>query len=292
MKFVIITGLSGAGRTQAVRALEDLGFFCVDNLPPTLIPKFAELCAQSEGKISKIALVIDIRGGQFFGDLFEALEHLEETGFVYRILFLEAADETLVRRFKETRRRHPLAPHGRLLEGIKAERKQLEELRGRAHRIIDTSELTPNQLRDEIMSLFAEDAEIDRLGITLVSFGFKYGLPLDADLVFDVRFLPNPHYVESLRPLPGTEAAVKEYVTKWPITGKFIEKSFNLLDFLLPHYLNEGKTTLTIAVGCTGGKHRSVVIAEKLKEMLQGKGHEAATEHRDVAKCSAGAGEK
>lgn len=292
IKFVIITGLSGAGKTQAVRALEDLGFFCVDNLPPTLIPKFAELCAQSEGKISKIALVIDIRGGQFFGDLFDSLEHLEETGFVYQILFLEAADETLVRRFKETRRRHPLAPHGRLLDGITAERKQLEELRGRAHRIIDTSELTPNQLRDEIMSFFAEDAEIDRLGITFVSFGFKYGLPLDADLVFDVRFLPNPHYVESLRPLPGTDAAVKEYVTKWSITGKFIEKSFGLLDFLLPHYLNEGKTTLTIAIGCTGGKHRSVVVAEKLKEMLQEKGYEAVAEHRDVAKRSTGVGEQ
>jgi UPF0042 nucleotide-binding protein len=291
MKFVIITGLSGAGRTQAVRALEDLGFFCVDNLPPTLIPKFAELCAQSEGKIAKIALVIDIRGGQFFGDLFAALEHLEETGFVFQILFLEAADETLVRRFKETRRRHPLAPQGRLLEGITAERKRLEELRGRAHRIIDTSRLTPNQLRDEVMSLFAADAEIDRMGITLVSFGFKYGLPLDADLVLDVRFLPNPHYVESLRPLPGTEAAVREYVTKWPITGRFIEKSFGLLDFLLPNYLSEGKTTLTVAVGCTGGKHRSVVIAEKLAEMLRKKGYEAAAVHRDAAKSGAEAGE-
>lgn len=291
IKFVIITGLSGAGKTQAVRALEDLGFFCVDNLPPVLLPKFAELCAQSEGKIHKIALVIDIRGGQFFDDLFAALEHLEETGFMYRILFLEASDETLIRRFKETRRRHPLALHGRVVEGIAQERTRLDELRGRAHRIIDTSGLTPAQLRDEVMSIFADDAELERLGITVVSFGFKHGLPLDADLVFDVRFLPNPHYVDALRPLPGTEESVRSYVTKWPITGKFIKKAFGLLDFLIPHYINEGKTQLTVAVGCTGGKHRSVVIAEKLQELLREKGHKVAVEHRDVNKDGAGVGD-
>ncbi len=290
IKFVIITGLSGAGRTQAVRALEDRGFFCVDNLPPTLIPKFAELCAQSEGKISKIALVIDIRGGQFFEDLFDALGHLEETGFNYRILFLEASDETLVRRFKETRRRHPLSPHGRVLEGISLERKRMEELRGWAHKIIDTSDLTPTQLREQVVTAFAEDTAKDRLEITIVSFGFKYGLPLDADLVFDVRFLPNPHYVDSLRPLTGSDEPVRQYVRKWPITGKFIKKCFGLLDFLIPLYQTEGKSLLTVAVGCTGGRHRSVVVAEALQELLLEKGHKVVAEHRDAGRDSVGAG--
>lgn len=290
VRFVIITGLSGAGKTHAVRVLEDLGFFCVDNLPPTLIPKFAELCSQPGGKVNRVALVIDIRGGEFFDSTFEALESLERVGFAYQILFLEASDEALVRRFKETRRRHPLAPQGRILEGIQEERRRLEELRGKAHIIIDTSNFTPQQLREQIKAIFAADQELPPFVVSVVSFGFKFGLPRDADLVFDVRFLPNPHYVESLRTLNGNHYTVKEYVMKWPLTQKFIRRLFGLICFLLPHYLNEGKPQLTIGIGCTGGQHRSVVVANRLAELLKARQHTVVVEHRDIEKNEPGAG--
>ncbi len=287
IRFVIITGLSGAGKTEAVRCLEDLGFFCVDNLPPTLIPKFAELCLQSGGKLNRIALVVDIRGGDFFDSALEALEALERTGFVCEILFLEASEEVLVRRFKETRRRHPLAVEGRIVEGLAEEVRRLEVLRGKAHHIIDTSNLTPRELRRLVAERFAGEGPAGRMAVNLVSFGFKYGLPLDADMVLDVRFLPNPHYVPSLRPLTGEEADVREYVLKWPLTKQFLTRAWALLSFLLPHYVSEGKSQFTLAVGCTGGQHRSVVIANILAERIRALGFRASVTHRDATRWQA-----
>lgn len=284
IRFVIITGLSGAGKSEAVRAFEDLGYFCVDNLPPTLIPKFAELCAQSEGKINKIALVIDIRGGQFFDSLFDALENLESVGFRYDVLFLEATDEVLVRRFKEARRRHPLAPEGSILDGLTAERKKLEQLRGRATRIIDTSHMSGRQLKEEIMRTYAAKDDGARMTVNVISFGFKHGLPLDADLIFDCRFLPNPHYVASLKSHNGNEAVVADYVLKWPTTQRFIAKLSDLLEFLMPQFSKEGKSQVIIGIGCTGGKHRSVTLANVLGDFLRQNGYPVVVEHRDIEK--------
>lgn len=281
-RLVIITGMSGAGKTQVVRAMEDLGYFCVDNLPPMLIPKFAELCAQSAGRVSRIALVVDIRGGEFFDTAVQALEEVEKQGYLYEILFLEAADETLIRRYKETRRRHPLAPHGRISEGINRERDRLEHIRGRANQIIDTSDLSTTQLRDKIISLFAGEREQERMTITVVSFGFKYGIPLDADMVFDVRFLPNPFYVESLRRKSGQVQEVGDYIWKWPVTQQFMERLGGLVDFLVPNYMKEGKNQLIIAIGCTGGLHRSVFVATRIYEGLRNKGYKVNMEHRDI----------
>lgn len=285
--FVIITGLSGAGKSRAIQSLEDMGFFCVDNLPPSLLPQFAEMCSQSD-QLRRVSLVMDIRGGEFFDEISAALRTLEEMGFVYHILFLEASDETLVRRFKETRRRHPLAPHGRILEGIHEERKMLEELRGRAHRIIDTSDLTPQRLREELQQVFGSDEGLARLIISIVSFGYKHGLPLDADLVFDVRFLPNPFYVDSLREKPGTEAEVEQYIMKWPLSQRFMRRFIGFMEFILPNFLTEGKSQLTIAIGCTGGLHRSVVVAGRLAARLREGGHTVIVEHRDVGKAGTG----
>lgn len=282
VRLVIVTGMSGAGKTQVVRAMEDLGYFCVDNLPPMLIPKFAELCAQSAGKVGKIALVVDIRGREFFDTLVQVLEDMEKQGYMYEMLFLEASDETLIRRYKETRRRHPMAPHGRISEGIFRERDRLEHVRGRATHIIDTSDISTSQLKEKIIALFASDREHERMSITVVSFGFKYGVPLDADMVFDVRFLPNPFYVESLRRKSGTVPEVGEYIWKWPITQQFTEKLSGLIDFLVPNYIKEGKSQLIIAIGCTGGLHRSVFMAHKIYDGLRNKGYKVNVEHRDV----------
>lgn len=281
-RLVIITGLSGAGKTLAVRSLEDLGFFCVDNLPPQLIPKFAELCAQTAGKINRVALVIDVRGGEFFRDLVEVLEDLKQQGVSYTILFLEASDEALVRRFKESRRPHPLSPGGEIVEGIAAERAQLRELRGLAHKIIDTSNMTVNQLKSEIANLYGDAADQERLAITIMSFGYKHGIPLDADLVIDVRFLPNPHYVAELRPLTGHDPRVRDYVFGFDVTREFLERMVDMLEFLIPHYVREGKATLTVAVGCTGGMHRSVALVNRLGELLRAHGHRVAVRHRDL----------
>ena len=281
-RLVIITGMSGAGKTQVVRCLEDLGYFCVDNLPPALIPKFAELCSQSDGKVSRIALVVDIRGGEFFDTLVHVLEDMEKQGYVYEVVFLEAADATLIRRYKESRRRHPLAPSSRISDGISRERDKLEHVRGRATHIIDTSELSTTALREKITALFAGEREQARMNITVLSFGFKYGMPLDADMVFDVRFLPNPFYVESLRHHSGQEEAVAEYIWKWPVTRHFMEKLTGLVEFLVPLFIKEGKSQLVIAVGCTGGMHRSVFVAEKIFEGFRSKGYKVNVEHRDI----------
>lgn len=282
-KMVIVTGLSGAGKTQAMRSLEDLNFFCVDNLPPALIPKFTELCAQSARQINNIALAVDIRGGEFFDTLFEVLGDLDSRGMKYDVLFLEASDETLVRRFKETRRHHPLRT-GDVLSDIRRERALLQDLRGRANKIIDTSDLTPQQLREEIGSIFGEGAGPSRLMITLVTFGYKYGIPLDSDLVIDVRFLPNPHYIPDLRQLTGNDPQVQEFVFGYATTSEFMQRFTELIEFLIPQYIKEGKTTLTIAIGCTGGMHRSVSLANRLHELLQGKDYRVSIRHRDIAR--------
>lgn len=282
IRFVIITGLSGAGKSETMHCFEDLGYFCVDNLPPILIPKFAELCAQSDGRINRIALVVDIRGGSFFDDIFDALEILEQNGFSYEILYLEASEEMLIRRFKETRRRHPMSTGGSILEGIRAENERLQDIRGKATRIIDTSEISVRNHHELIHQYYAETPEQEKMLITVVSFGFKNGIPLDADLVFDVRFLPNPHYVDSLRALNGNQTEVLNYVLKWPITLRFLAKLYDFVDFLGPHYVKEGKANLIIGIGCTGGQHRSVAVANKLGDYLRTKGYRVVAYHRDI----------
>lgn len=283
MRFVIVTGLSGAGKTQAIRCLEDIGFFCVDNLPPALVPKFADLCYQTGSKIDRIAVVIDIRGGKFFDDLFESLNVLKAHNFKYEILFLDARDDVLIKRFKETRRSHPLAPNGRVIDGITEERRRLDEVKSKADFIIDTSNLLPRQLKEEIIHIFIENKKFEGIIISVISFGYKYGIPLDSDLVFDVRFLPNPFYVESLKRKSGKDDSVRQYVMKWPETNEFLKKIDDLVEFLIPFYIREGKTQLVISIGCTGGRHRSVTIAEKLYESLKEKGHTVIINHRDIS---------
>lgn len=280
---VIITGMSGAGKTIAVQSMEDLGFFCVDNLPPVLIPKFAELIQQSNGKIGRVALVIDLRGREFFKALSQSLLDLKEHYTIRsEILFLDATDTVLVQRYKETRRRHPLAPADAPLEGIGQERKLLEELKGLANQVIDTSNLKPAQLKERIAARFT-NMEESKLSLNVISFGFKYGVPIDADLIFDVRFLPNPHYVEALRPNTGMDSDVYEYVMKWSETQEFLVKLLDMLHFLIPQYRKEGKSQVVIGIGCTGGKHRSVSIAEYLGKVLgESETEVVRVRHRDA----------
>ncbi|MFP4198588.1 MAG: RNase adapter RapZ [Halanaerobium sp.] len=282
MDFLLITGMSGAGKSLALNYFEDRGYFCVDNLPPALISKFAELCLQSD--LDKIALVSDIRGREFFNELFKELSKIEKMNLNYNILFLEASDDVLIRRYKESRRRHPLDEEGRMLDAIERERKLLEELRGRATKIIDTGELKISELQEELNQLFLAEEDKNLLHLSLISFGFKYGIPRDADLVMDVRFLPNPYYVESLRKKTGNDQEVQDYVIKWPSTEKFYSKFFDLIDFLLPEYKKEGKSHLSIAIGCTGGKHRSVTTVNKLAEFLADGDFNINLEHRDIEK--------
>jgi RNase adapter protein RapZ len=283
MRFVIVTGLSGAGKTQAIRNLEDLGYFCVDNLPTTLIPKFAEACYNTDGRIDKIALVIDIRGGKFFDDLFESLKHLKREGYKYEILFLEASDEVLIKRFKESRRKHPLAPDGRLLNGILMERNRLREVKDRADNIIDTSKLATRELREEIAKIYSEEGQVEtQLIITILSFGFKYGIPVDSDLAFDVRFLPNPYYIPELKKYSGNDKPVSDYVMNFKETRDFIDKLEDMLQFLIPNYLKEGKRQLIVSIGCTGGRHRSVTIANVIYNRLKDYGHKVNIDHRDI----------
>jgi UPF0042 nucleotide-binding protein len=283
MRFLILTGLSGAGKTQTIRNLEDLGFFCVDNLPPTVIPKFAEACYQTNGNIDKIALVIDIRGGKFFDDLFESLTFLKNEGYKYEILFLEASDEALIKRYKETRRKHPLAPEGRVLNGIASERKKLKDVRERADHIIDTTKLSARQLTEKINSLYSEEGQIEtKIIITVLSFGFKYGIPVDSDLVFDVRFLPNPYYIPELKQYSGNDKPVRDYVLDFEGTKTFVDKLQDMLIYLIPNYKKEGKRQLIVSIGCTGGRHRSVAIANKIHEILEHSGYNVNIDHRDI----------
>ncbi|MGI6633441.1 MAG: RNase adapter RapZ [Bacillota bacterium] len=285
---VLITGLSGAGKSQAIRTLEDLGYFCVDNLPPALISTFMQLCKQLEEPISKIAMVVDVRGREFFEDLSDALEALETDGIKPAVLFLEANDEALVRRYKETRRRHPLSPQGSTLEVIREEREILSDLRAKATVIIDTSDLTTSEFRKQLVDVFSKTVKFEKLLITIVTFGFKYGLPLDADLVFDVRFLANPHYVAELRPLTGLDERVSKYVFKPTLARSFFNRLTKFIDFLLPNYVDEGKSHLTIAIGCTGGRHRSVALGEALRSHLETKEHTVVVEHRDIERRESG----
>ncbi|MBM3470803.1 MAG: RNase adapter RapZ [Armatimonadetes bacterium] len=292
MQFVIITGLSGAGKSTVMKVFEDLGFFCVDNLPPALLPKFADLCLHSEEKVRRVAIVIDIRGGEFFDDLFSALHQVARLGLRADILFLDAADDVLVRRFKETRRKHPLAQTGRVLTGIRAERRRLEAVKGRAHRIVDTSNLTVRELRDEIASAYRRARAPRRpLEVSIVTFGYKYGIPIDADLILDVRFLPNPHYQPALRPLPGTHAHVRKFVAGQPQTRDFLARLNEFGDYLLPQFVAEGKSHLTIGLGCTGGRHRSVVLGEELARHLRRRGYRVRVSHRDLRKDDRDLGE-
>ena len=282
MEFLIITGLSGAGKSLATQTLEDLGFFCVDNLPPTLIPKFAEIIQESQGRIRRVALVIDVRGGEFFDALGTALADLEASGIRFQIVFLDASDEILVRRFEETRRKHPLG--GSILDGIRTERRRLQPLKEQAHKIIDTSTLTARELKEELADTFVRTDGRRTLAVTVTTFGYKYGIPLDADLVFDVRFLPNPYYVEALRPLPGNSPEIREFVLRSRQTVEFRQRLHDMLAYLLPQFTAEGKSHLTVAIGCTGGKHRSVVIGEDLAEFLRGAGYAVRVKHRDMRK--------
>jgi UPF0042 nucleotide-binding protein len=277
----IITGLSGAGRSEAARCLEDLGYFVVDNLPPSLLPKMAELGSRPGGP-GRVAIVLDVRGGVFFAELSKALTELAALSVPSRILFLEASDEDLVNRYEATRRRHPLAPADRVVEGIRKERTMMEGLRGDADLIIDTSGLTPHELRDRIRDAFAEAPPEQSLQVSLVSFGYKYGAPRDADLVIDCRFLPNPHWVEDLRPLPGTDDRVRSYVRDQQQYREFLRRLRSLLGFMVPGFVAEGKSYLTVGVGCTGGRHRSVVVVEDLAPFFREKGMPASVDHRDL----------
>ncbi|HLU23023.1 RNase adapter RapZ [Lederbergia graminis] len=281
IQLVIITGMSGAGKTVAIHSFEDLGFFCVDNLPPALMPKFLELMKESGNKMNKVALVMDLRGREFFDTLLLVLDELSESTWVTpQILFLDADDAALVRRYKETRRSHPLAPANLPLEGIKQERNLLSDLKGRAQTIYNTSNMKPKELREKIISEFAVNKQTV-FTVNVMSFGFKHGIPIDADLVFDVRFLPNPHYIEHLKPKTGLEEDVSSYVLKWNDTQKFLAKTTDLLSFMLPHYKREGKSQLVIAIGCTGGQHRSVALAEYFAKFFENDYHTQVT-HRDI----------
>lgn len=285
-QLIIITGLSGAGKSQALHILEDVGFFCVDNLPPNLIPTLIELCINTDGKISQVALVTDIRSEEFLQNFKDVFEGLKKYFIKYMLLFLEAEEEVLVRRYNETRRRHPLAKEGiGILESIRLEKKRLEEIRNLATYILDTSNLTPKLLKDKILEYIEGLNYISKghLFITIYSFGFKYGVPLDSHLIFDVRFLPNPYYEKELRFLSGESPKVKEFLLSHRETQEFLEYVKNLLDFLIPLYQEEGKTHLNISIGCTGGRHRAVVIAELLKEHLSPK-YPVKVFHRDILK--------
>ena len=284
MRFIVITGISGAGKSLVAKYLEDAGFFCIDNLPPLLIPKIAEICCQGYGKIDKIAFVIDIREGELLNDLFPGLDALKEAGHTYEILFLDASDRVVIKRYKESRRAHPLAPEGRLLRGITEERRVLQKIKEKADYIIDTSNLIPRQLKEEISSIIDEAKTFKGLIISIISFGFKYGIPIECDLVFDVRFIPNPYYIDSMKKLTGKNETVKHYVIKMNETDEFLKKLDDMLDFLIPNYLKEGKSQLVIGIGCTGGRHRSVVIADALLGMMQEKRHRVIIEHRDIDK--------
>ncbi|MEK3763501.1 RNase adapter RapZ [Solibacillus sp. FSL K6-4121] len=280
-ELVIITGMSGAGKTVAVQSFEDLGYYCVDNLPPELLTTFLALMKDSEKKISRIAVVMDLRGREFFGSLIESLDALmNEEDILLRILFLESDDATLVRRYKESRRSHPLATQGLPLEGIQQERELLSEVKGRAKTIVNTSKLKPRELRERIAQEFSNMSS-PTFSLNIMSFGFKHGLPIDADLVFDVRFLKNPYYVEELRHKTGLQTEVSSYVLATEETQQLIAKLTDLFTFMIPHYRSEGKSQLVIAFGCTGGQHRSVTLAEYFGKLLA-KNDQVIISHRDI----------
>ena len=285
MEFVIISGLSGAGKSKAASFMEDMDFFCVDNLPTPLIPKFAELGMAGSGEYDRVVLVTDIRGGTNFDSLFRALDDLEQMKCPYRILFIEASDETIIKRYKETRRSHPLGEECDSLEqAIRLEREMLAPLRARADHIIDTSNLSTAKLKGELRRLFARGTVEGRMDVRVTSFGFKHGIPMEADLVFDVRFLPNPYYVSDLRPLTGLDQGVRDYVFTGEQADEFMERLWGLVGWLLPRYEEEGKTALVVSIGCTGGHHRSVAIAHTLAERIRAQGWPVSESHRDLGR--------
>lgn len=283
MRFVIVTGMSGGGKSTALRMLEDVGFYCVDNLPVPLIEKFVELIAMPNSEVGKVALGLDVRADQPFEDVQKVLEKLKENGYSFEILFMEASDQVLLKRYKETRRMHPLSPDGRVEDGILKERKILQDIRSKADYVIDTSKLLTRELKEEIDRIFVKNEEYNSLMITILSFGFKHGIPADADLVFDVRFLPNPFYIDELKYKTGNDKEVQDYVMSFPEAETFIDKLCDMLSFLIPNYVKEGKYQLVIGIGCTGGKHRSVTLANRLYSRLKNKGNYGLKiAHRDV----------
>lgn len=283
LKLVVVTGMSGAGKTTALKFLEDIGFYCVDNLPPALIPKFAEICLRTGADLDKIALGIDIRGGRLFDDLIPAIDAISgEDDCECSVLYLDSDDETLLKRYKETRRTHPLVKSEPLLDGIREERRLTEEIKKRATYILDTSKFLSNDLKSAVNGIFLLGKEFNSLIINIISFGFKYGLPMDADLVFDVRFIPNPFYVPELKALTGKDTPVRDFVMSFDVSKGFLDMTASMIEFLLPHYITEGKNRLIIAVGCTGGRHRSVTFAGEIYSYLNGRGHNVYLSHRDV----------
>lgn len=285
MRFVIVTGMSGGGKSTAMRMLEDVGFFCVDNLPVPLIEKFMELLVMPGNEISKAALGLDVRADQSFGDAMKILDRMRQNGFIFEVLFMDASDSTLVKRYKESRRVHPLCTpeDSRVEHGISKEREILTEMKKKADYIIDTSKLLTRELKEEIDRIFVKNGEYNNLIISIMSFGFKHGIPADADLVFDVRFLPNPFYIDELKYMTGNDKGVQEYVMGFPEAGQFMDKLEDMLRFLIPNYIKEGKYQLVVAIGCTGGKHRSVTLANELYRRMKDKGNYGLTiSHGDV----------
>jgi UPF0042 nucleotide-binding protein len=281
MELVIITGMSGAGKTVAIQSFEDMGYYCIDNMPPNLLPTFLKLL-HGANKVEKLALVIDLRSQLFFEQIYEAIEYVEgKTGIDYEILFLDATNEELISRYKESRRSHPLAQNDRTIEGIKSERDFLEKIRLRSNHILDTTETTPRELRQKLMDEF-QGKDPQPFRVELISFGFKNGLPIDADIVMDVRFLPNPYYDEELRDLRGTDKAVYDFVMKQPETEEFYKLFMNLIEYALPGYRREGKSSLTVSIGCTGGHHRSVALIERAAKQIEALGYPVNITHRDI----------
>jgi UPF0042 nucleotide-binding protein len=284
LKLVVITGLSGAGKSHALKCFEDVGYFCVDNLPPALLPTFVELCHQQGGEIKNVALGIDIRERVFFADLTGILQRIKDLGHSVELLFLEARDAVLVRRFSESRRPHPLLPELPVLEGVRFEKERLAEVRAHADRIIDTSNLSVHELRDLLSRHFSEEQAARRLTISLITFGYKFGVPYDIDLLFDVRFLRNPYFVPDLKPLTGEDPRVRSYVLEDPDAKGFLDRLEQLFTFLIPLFERERRSYLNVGIGCTGGRHRSVVIAKLLQERFAAAGHHVTLSHRDLTK--------
>ena len=287
MEFLIVSGLSGAGKSTVMSILEDSGYFCVDNLPPVLIPKFAEVCLAGAGSYERVAMVCDIRGGENFDGLFEAMDALRAMEFQYKVLFVDAEDAVIIKRYKETRRSHPLlAEMERLAQAVERERAVMAPVRARADYIINTTTLPVRKLRGQVLDMFAPNRKsVSEMSVTLTSFGFKYGLPLEADLVFDVRFLPNPFYIDELRPQTGLDQGVADHALDNPAGRELLERLRGLMDFLLPHFVEEGKSALVIAIGCTGGRHRSVAVTHALTRYIQSLGYAAGETHRDMTRA-------
>ncbi len=283
MRFVVVTGMSGGGKATAIKMLEDEGYYCVDNLPVRLIDKFMELVFMPGSEISKVVLGLDVRADKSFAYVDQVLEALRAKGYVFEILFMDASDQTLIKRYKESRRSHPLAPQGRVEDGIHREREILKNIKAKADYVIDTSGLLTRELKQELIKIFQDNKKYNSLMISVVSFGFKYGIPSDADLVFDVRFLPNPYYIEELKHQTGNDRPVQDYVNSFPQTKQFMDKLDDMITFLIPNYVKEGKNQLVIAIGCTGGRHRSVTLANDLYARLRDKGdYGIKLYHRDV----------